>query len=185
MNNKKVIILSIAFLLIVSVLIIFKNGMWEKTTVLSTKKVEDTEKKLKGCFLTKTNSDLLVSEKTGFAHNIKYLEIVKGKGSKVEGLINYLHTEKDSVKGTFVGVLQDGYMNIIFSRTGEGDEWKEQKIFKVYEDLVIESEYSEKELVEGVYVFKEIEKVVFGNDGIFSNVNCTGVDKKEVGLEWY
>jgi hypothetical protein len=31
-------------------------------------------------------------------------------------------------------------------------------------------------------VFEDINKVVFGNDGIFSQVDCEKVDRKEVGL---
>jgi hypothetical protein len=32
-------------------------------------------------------------------------------------------------------------------------------------------------------MFKDVNKIVFGNDGIFSQINCSDVDKKEVGLE--
>jgi hypothetical protein len=70
--------------------------------------------------LTRTDSGLPKEMKS--PDNIKYLELVKDSNQEVRGVINYLPVEKDSIKGKFIGIFKDGYLNIIYSGTGEGIE---------------------------------------------------------------
>jgi hypothetical protein len=67
---------------------------------------------------------------------------------------------------------------MIYSVEGEGETLNEQKVFRIYEDLVIEAINTEKKEMSGVLMFKDLTKLVFGNDGIFSKVSCKDVEKK-------
>ena len=176
MHNNIKIIIGILIILVISGLVFFKNDIWGKTTILGTS--TNSHKENRFCYITKTQSDLGEN-----FEDIKYFEFTQKDTIEIRGKINYLSAEKDSIIGDFIGVIEKGYMNIIYSATRKDNQWKEQKIFRVYEDLIIESDNSDKKDINGTLMFNDISKVVFGNDGIFSQISCSEINKKEVGLE--
>ena len=185
--NKKIIkrkklIVFIAIIIISGGLFYFKNDIWGNETTLSPAgpimtESEKKENENKICYYSKTEG-----EEAG--DDIKYLEFdVNKENGEVAGFLNYLPAEKSSTKGQIIGVAKDNYLNVLYIAENKGENFTEQKLFQVFEGLIIEAEGGERFDKDGVYYYKDITKLAFGNDGIFAKVNCFEVDKKEVGLE--
>lgn len=94
-----------------------------------------------------------------------YLEI-KNTDGKIEGIY-----KKNNLVGSLEGVSDSNFLNVIYTEKNNILN-KEQKIFKIYKDLVIESLSQRKKEVAGVKVYADINSVVFGDDGIITKTSC-------------
>jgi hypothetical protein len=114
-KNKIIIISTLLIILGMSIALLSTQDSKKKSVkIISSEKME-SEMDNKVCYLSKTKAktkskNLLNSE------NVKYLEFTELKSeNQVDGVISYLMAGKDVVKGNFLGVLKDDYLNVIFS----------------------------------------------------------------------
>ena len=77
-------------------------------------------------------------------------------GSKVRGNYNWIPFEKDSGRGSFLGVMDGGIITAIWNYTIEGSQQKEEVIFKFSEKELSQKE-GQLEEVNGILKLKDPE----------------------------
>ncbi len=130
------------------------------------------------CYYKETKGE----ESTDYAFTLVNYEA----GGGVRGIINWIPGEKDSLVGSYTGVVEDqtgveGYptkLNIIYSGMGEGILSKQQEIIIVREDeKEIKTGIGEKEQNEDeVWKFKDITKLTYEN--ALPMVDCSIVPER-------
>ena len=115
-----------------------------------------------------------------------FTSINYGENGEVHGIINWIPGEKDSLVGAYTGMLEsnniEGYplrLNVIYAGAGEGIVSYQQEIIIVGDSSRnnIKTGIGEKYLDnDGVYKFKDINKLVFGNE--LPRIDCNSVPER-------
>jgi hypothetical protein len=120
------------------------------------------------------------SQELGF--NREFVEIVVTDNGLVTGQHLILPFEKDSNIADFVGIKQEGVVNVAATARAEREIWQEQRVYLISQDKLFIG-YQEVFVPKykndaGIYMFEDINKLTFETDTFFlSRVNCASVER--------
>ena len=115
-----------------------------------------------------------------------FVSINYDEGGKVHGIINTIPSEKDSLVGTYTGVVEKsevpGYtsrLNIIYSAYGEGILSKMQEIILVGANGIKTGTGEMYKDTDGIWKIKDMSKLAY--DQAMPKVDCGGVPERLKG----
>lgn len=146
------------FLLYLSLLLVSCNSNEQKQTEDVTAIPEHTQDAARQlCFLQVTKSSSAISSEGPIDSLIIRLTI---QGDSVTGILHWLPSQKDTMKGTLAGTLQDSILTATYTYMAEGVTAKEERIFKLEADT-IRMKAGELEKRNGLWVLKNKEQAPY------------------------
>jgi len=133
------------------------------------------------CFLYERESDLVIETlPLQRMYDREYSEFTSKDGVTVQGIHNIIPAGIDSNRATFVGVQQDGYMNVIATANAEGETWQEQRLYQIQNDRLLvgyQQVYVPRYQDEnGIYFYEDLNKISFETEEFaLQKVDCSTI----------
>lgn len=179
-KNSKYILLGVIILLIIGSVVISRKKEPTQLADLAPVEVADVGQM---CFLFERDAGSSVDQEGNPVElfDREYIQFSNLDDVTVTGIHNILPAEGEINRATFVGVQQDGYMNVIATANAEGEVWQEQRLYQINADKlfvgyqqVFVPQYQDEN---GIYFYEDLGKIVFETEEFFlDKVDCSTID---------
>lgn len=114
--------------------------------------------------------------------NREYVEITITSAGLATGQHFILPFQADINKADFVGVSQEGFVNVVATAKIKGKIWQEQRLYQIkgdklfvgYQEVFVPRYRNDN----GIYLYEDINKLKFETDEFFLNlVECSDINK--------
>ncbi len=175
MKKYSKFILPLAIIILVIVSLVLKN---KTNNIQEVKLIQNETSSLdQVCYEYKKASDISVNtdqeEVQNTIYDREYIKFSYLDNARVTGTHDILPAGRDSNRATFIGVTQDGFLNVIATAIAEGETWQEQRIYKIENDQLFvgyQKIETPKYLDENeVYMYKDLNNIVFETEEFFLN----------------
>lgn len=114
--------------------------------------------------------------------NREYVEISITPNGLATGQHLILPYNEGNNTADFVGVAQEGFVNVVATANYDGETWQEQRLYQIdgdklfvgYQEVFVPRYRND----DGIYLYEDINKLKFETDEFFlTQINCNEVDR--------
>lgn len=134
------------------------------------------------CYLYEKEITIETDIGSDIGFNREYVEITITPTGLATGQHLILPFQADSNRANFVGVAQEGFVNVVATANAKGETWQEQRLYQIKEDKLFVG-YQEVFVPryrndDGIYLYEDINKLIFETDEFFlTQIDCSEVDR--------